>query len=47
MRKLLGILLAIFFLPTSVHAIDKIRIGFPDRAAQFVPLPLARATRLL
>ena len=41
MRKLLGILLATFFLPTSVHAIDKIRIGFPDRAAQFVPLPLA------
>ena len=40
MRKLSGILLAVFFLPASVHAVDKVRIGFPDRAAQFVPLPL-------
>src|SRR5262249_16277154 len=40
MRNLSGILLAVFFLPASVHAVDKVRIGFPDRAAQFVPLPL-------
>ena len=40
MKTLLGILLAMFFLPTSVDALDKIRIGFPDRAAQFIPLPL-------
>jgi len=40
MKSLLGVLLAIFFLPTSVYALDKVRIGFPDRAAQFIPLPL-------
>ena len=40
MKTLRGILLAILFLPTSVDALDKIRIGFPDRAAQFIPLPL-------
>jgi ABC-type nitrate/sulfonate/bicarbonate transport system substrate-binding protein len=40
MKTLLRILLAVFFLPTSVYALDKIRIGFPDRAAQFIPLPL-------
>ena len=40
MKTLWGILLAMFFLPTSVDALDKIRIGFPDRAAQFIPLPL-------
>jgi ABC-type nitrate/sulfonate/bicarbonate transport system substrate-binding protein len=40
MRRFLAILLIIFFLQTSVHAADKIRIGFPDRAAQFIPLPL-------
>jgi sulfonate transport system substrate-binding protein len=40
MRRLFGIFLTLFFLQTSVHAIDKVRIGFPDRAAQFVPLPL-------
>jgi ABC-type nitrate/sulfonate/bicarbonate transport system substrate-binding protein len=40
MRKLLGILLTILFLQTSVYAADKVRIGFPDRAAQFIPLPL-------
>src|SRR5438552_19071735 len=33
--------LAILLLCTSVQAADKIiRIGFPDLAAQFVPLPL-------
>ena len=40
MSRLFGALLTILFLQTSVHAVDKIRIGFPDRAAQFVPLPL-------
>jgi len=40
MKTLLGILLAMFFLQASVYALDKVRIGFPDRAAQFVPLPL-------
>ena len=43
MRRPFGILLAIFFLQTSVHAADKIRIGFPDLAAQFLPLPLGEA----
>ena len=41
MRRLLAVLLASFFLPASAHAADKIRIGFPDLAAQFLPLPLA------
>lgn len=40
MRNILGSLLVIFFLAASVHAADKIRIAFPDLAAQFVPLPL-------
>ena len=40
MKTLWEILLAIFLFPTSVNALDKIRIGFPDRAAQFIPLPL-------
>ncbi len=40
MGKLLGILLASFILQPSVHAADKIRIGFPDFAAQFGSLPL-------
>ena len=31
-------LLCIFFLSTAAHAADKIRIGFPDLAAPFVPL---------
>jgi len=30
----------VLFLHASVHAADKIRIGFPDSAAQFIPLPL-------
>lgn len=40
MKTLWGILLAMFLLPISVYALDKVRIGFPDRAAQFMPLPL-------
>ena len=33
-------LLAILFLETSAFAVDKIRIGFPDLAAPFVPLAI-------
>ncbi len=40
MRKIFAALLTIFLLDASVEAADKVRIGFPDRAAQFVPLPL-------
>ena len=38
MLKILGALLSIFVLHISVQAADKIRIGFPDLAAPFVPL---------
>jgi ABC-type nitrate/sulfonate/bicarbonate transport system substrate-binding protein len=40
MRKIFAAVLTIFLLDASVEAADKVRIGFPDRAAQFVPLPL-------
>ena len=40
MRKIFAALLTIFLLAASIEAADKVRIGFPDRAAQFVPLPL-------
>jgi NitT/TauT family transport system substrate-binding protein len=40
MGKISWFLLAVVFLHASVHAADKIRIGFPDLAAQFLPLPL-------
>ena len=40
MKMIFAALLAVFLLHASVHAADKIRIGFPDLAAQFVPLPL-------
>ena len=40
MRKIFAVLLTIFLLDASIEAADKVRIGFPDRAAQFVPLPL-------
>ncbi len=33
--------LIIFLLCSSSHAADKLRFGFPDLAAQFIPLPLA------
>src|ERR1043166_718886 len=42
MNKILLALLIIPFLRSSVDAAEKIRIGFPDLAAQFVPLPLAQ-----
>ena len=34
-------LLTIVFLQNSVHAADKIRIGFPDLAAPFISLAIA------
>jgi len=40
MRNRLLVLLAIFVLDTSAFAADKIRIGFPDLAAPFVPLAI-------
>jgi NitT/TauT family transport system substrate-binding protein len=41
MRKSLLALLAILVLKTSAFAVEKIRIGFPDLAAPFVPLAIA------
>jgi NitT/TauT family transport system substrate-binding protein len=42
MFKILGaLLISVFLLHTAVEAADKIRFGFPDLAAQFIPLPLA------
>ena len=38
MKKIFLAWLTFFFLCASVHAADKIRIGFPDLAAPFVPL---------
>ncbi len=40
MRNIIAGLLVIFSVTASVHAANKIRIGFPDLAAQFLPLPL-------
>ena len=42
MRSLLGVLFVGVFLQPSLYAADKIRIGFPDFAAQFGSLPLAQ-----
>jgi len=41
MKKIFLALLSAFVLCVSADAAEKIRIGFPDLAAQFVPLPLA------
>jgi len=41
MFKILCALFSIFFLHNSADAAEKIRLGFPDLAAQFIPLPLA------
>ena len=43
MMMKLATLFACVFLQTSVSAAEKIRIGFPDLAAQFLPLPLGEA----
>src|SRR5947207_2388719 len=40
MARILGRALCICFLYVSVHAADKIRIGFPDLAAPFIPLAI-------
>jgi ABC-type nitrate/sulfonate/bicarbonate transport system substrate-binding protein len=40
--KIFAALLIAFLLPSPVCAAEKIRIGFPDLAAQFAPLPLAQ-----
>ena len=42
MRSLLAVLFVGVFLQPSLYAADKIRIGFPDFAAQFGSLPLAQ-----
>ena len=41
MRNRLLMLLAVFILDASAFAADKIRVGFPDLAAPFVPLAIA------
>jgi ABC-type nitrate/sulfonate/bicarbonate transport system substrate-binding protein len=42
MKKILGAVLTILLLHTSVHALDKIRIGFPDFSSPFLSLPLGQ-----
>ena len=42
MKKILGALLTILLLHTSVHAADKIRIGYPDTSGTFLSLPLGQ-----
>lgn len=42
MQKICGALLAITLLHASVEAADKIRVGFPDLAAPFVPLAVGQ-----
>ena len=40
MKGFFGLALAFCFLPMSIFAADKIRIGFPDLAATFIPLAI-------
>ena len=40
MRKMIWVLLSVWIFLPSARAAEKIRIGFPDLAAQFLPLPL-------
>ena len=42
MHKIFVVLLTLFVLHTSVHAADKIRIGVPVLAVQFITMPLAQ-----
>ena len=42
MHKISVVLLTLFVLHTSVHAADKIRIGVPVLAVQFITMPLAQ-----
>jgi NitT/TauT family transport system substrate-binding protein len=41
-NKLLGSLIVVFVLQASVHAADKIRIGYPSTVGHFITLPLAQ-----
>src|ERR1044072_8740198 len=40
MKEFFGLALAFCFLPMSIFAADKIRIGFPDLAATFIPIAI-------
>ena len=42
MNKIVVALLITFLLQSPACAAEKIRIGFPDLAAQFIPLPLGQ-----
>jgi hypothetical protein len=42
MHKISVVLLTLFVLLTSVHAADKIRIGYPAPLGHFITLPLAQ-----
>jgi NitT/TauT family transport system substrate-binding protein len=42
MRNILVALLTVFLLPASLHAADKVRIGFPDFSATFLSLPVGK-----
>jgi len=46
-RRIFGVLVTTFFLFTSLHAADKIRVTFPGPAAQFIPLQLAQKKGIL
>ncbi len=41
MAKFLSALVCALLMPVAANAADKIRLGFPDLAAQFIPLPMA------
>jgi ABC-type nitrate/sulfonate/bicarbonate transport system substrate-binding protein len=45
--KIFGVFVTTFFLFTSLHAADKIRVTFPGPAAQFIPLQLAQKKDIL
>src|SRR5215467_6520670 len=40
MKKIIWCALCLVLLAAPAHAVDKIRIGFPELAVQFLPLPL-------
>ncbi len=42
MRKIFGVLTAIFFIYQSAEAADKIRLAYPDPAGHFITFPLAQ-----
>src|SRR5262245_7203034 len=45
--QILGFLFSTALLCASVHAADKIRIGYPGPSAQFIPLQLAQSNGFL